>query len=185
MNILIVFATKLGQTQRIADHAASRVREQGHHVTLRNTMNGIHDVDLKKFEAIMIASAVYKVDHQETITDFVINHREELLAKPAAFISVSLSVILPDGRQDADSYANQFMSKTQWYPNWTLLIGGALRLVERENMSPQVVEAILAEQQEIIGKIQDYDFTDWELLTRFTDDFIAAAAESTKAPQTA
>jgi hypothetical protein len=70
----------------------------------------------------------------------VIAHRKLLNAKPSAFISVSLSVVLEEGQTEAQKYVDRFVSVTDWQPHMTLLLGGALRFTEYDYFQEQIVK---------------------------------------------
>jgi menaquinone-dependent protoporphyrinogen oxidase len=86
MDILIVYGTTEGQTQKIAEWTAIHVRERGHHVELRDIAASMADLNLETFHAFIIAASVHQQYHQETATNFVIAHHKLLNAKPSAFI---------------------------------------------------------------------------------------------------
>jgi menaquinone-dependent protoporphyrinogen oxidase len=96
LNVLIVYGTTEGQTRKIAEWTATRIRERGHQAKLLDSAALESDLDLETYDAFIIA-AVHQEYHQEAITNFVIAHREVLDAKPSAFISVSLSAVLEGG----------------------------------------------------------------------------------------
>ena len=98
MNVLIVYGTTEGQTRKIAEWTATRIRDSGHKVQLRDCAAVASDSDFETFQAFLVAASVHQRHHQETITDFVIAHRELLNVRPSAFISVSLSAVLEGGR---------------------------------------------------------------------------------------
>ena len=128
MNILIVYGTTEGQTRKIAEWTATHARERGHQVELRDSAAPISDLSLKTFHAFIIAASVHQKHHQETITNFVIAHHELLNAKPSAFISVSLSAVLEEGRTEAQKYVDRFTAMTEFHPHMTLLLGGCFTL---------------------------------------------------------
>src|SRR5512145_790743 len=94
MRALIVYGTTEGQTHKIAERIAARIRELGHEAQLHDSSALLDSLQIGAFEAIIIAASVHLQLHQETITGFAIAHPEQLKAKPTAFVSVSLSGLL-------------------------------------------------------------------------------------------
>ena len=176
MNVLIVYGTTEGQTRKIAEWMATRIRERGHQAELRDSAALAPDLDLKAFDAFMIAASVHQECHQETITSFVIAHRKLLDTKPAAFISVSLSAVLEGGKTEAQKYVERFVSVTGWRPRMTLLLGGALRFTEYDYFQEQIVKFIVMKGGGAASTGRDREFTDWNALAGFVDGLLEAAA---------
>jgi menaquinone-dependent protoporphyrinogen oxidase len=175
MNVLIVYGTTEGQTRKIAEWTAKRIRERGHHVKLLDSAALEADLDLDSYDAIIIAASVHQECHQEEITNFVIAHRETLGAKPSAFISVSLSAVLEGAELEAQRYVDHFVSVTGWRPGRALLLGGALRLTEYDYFQEQIVKFIVMKRSGAASTTRDREFTDWHALADFVDGFLEAA----------
>jgi menaquinone-dependent protoporphyrinogen oxidase len=103
-------------------------------------------------------------------------HRKLLNAKPSAFISVSLSAAMDDGRAEAQKYVDRFVSVTDWRPSMTLLLGGALRLTEYDYFQEQIVTFIVLKGGNVASTGRDREFTDWNSLTTFVDRFLQRLA---------
>jgi menaquinone-dependent protoporphyrinogen oxidase len=176
MDVLIVYGTTEGQTRKIADWTARRVREREHHVELRDSTAPMSDLDLKTFHGFIIAASVHQQYHQDTVTNFVVAHHELLNARPSAFISVSLSAMLEGGRTEAQRYVDHFVSVTGWQPRMTLLLGGALRITEYDYFQEQIVKFIVMKGGGAAGTESDREFTDWNALAGFVDGFLEVAA---------
>ena len=143
MNVLIVYGTTEGQTRKIAEWTATRIRERGHQAELLDSAGRQSDLDLETYDAFIIAASVHQECHQEAVTNFVIAHREVLDAKPSALVSVSLSAVLEGARTEAQKYVDSFLSASGWRPRWTLLLGGALRFTEYDYFQEQIVKFIV------------------------------------------
>ena len=143
MNVLIVYGTTEGQTRKIAEWTATRIRERGHQAELLDSAALESDLDLETYDAFIIAASVHQESHQEAISNFVIAHRETLAAKPSAFISVSLSAVLEGAETEAQKYVDDFVSVTKWRSHKTLLLGGALRFSEYDYFQEQIVKFIV------------------------------------------
>jgi menaquinone-dependent protoporphyrinogen oxidase len=174
LNVLIVYGTTEGQTRKIAEWTARRVRERGHQAKLVDSAVLDSDLDLDSYDAIIIAASVHQECHQEEITNFVIAHRETLDTKPSAFISVSLSAVL-EGEPEAQKYVDHFVSVTGWRPSRTQLLGGALRLTEYDYFQEQIVKFIVMKRSGAASTGRDREFTDWHALAGFVDGFLDAA----------
>jgi menaquinone-dependent protoporphyrinogen oxidase len=176
LNVLIVYGTTEGQTRKIAEWTATRIRGRGHQSELLDSAALESDLDFETYDAFIIAASVHQEYHQEAITNFVIAHLEVLDTKPSAFISVSLSAVLEGARTEAQKYVDSFVSETRWRPRMTLLLGGALRFTEYDYFQEQIVKFIVMKRGHAPSTGRDREFTDWQALTDFVDGFLEAAA---------
>ncbi|MEX2166558.1 MAG: flavodoxin domain-containing protein [Methyloceanibacter sp.] len=177
MNVLIVYGTTEGQTRKIAEWTATRIRERGHQAELLDSAAPVSDLDFATYDAFIIAASVHQEYHQETITSLVIAHLGVLDTKPSAFISVSLSAVL-DAKTEAQKYVDSFVSVTGWRPRRTLLLGGALRFTEYDYFQEQIVKFIVMKRGDAPSAGRDREFTDWNALAGFVDGFIEAATDN-------
>lgn len=177
MKVLIAYGTTEGQTRKIAEWAAKYVRDRGHAVELYDSADDSKShLDLNAFQAFVIAASVHQEQHQKVIKNFATAHRELLNVRPSAFISVSLSAVLEETRQEAQSYVDRFVSLTGWQPQMTLLLGGALRFTEYDYFQEQVVKFIVMKRGLAPTTESDREFTDWNALAGFIDEFLRLAA---------
>jgi len=175
MKVLIVFGTTEGQTRKIAEWTATHVRKLGHEVELRDSASPANDSDLVPFDAFIIGASVHQARHQDAIINFAIAHYQLLNAKPAAFISVSLSAVLEDEKKEAQKYVDRFVSVTGWQPRMSLLLGGALRFTEYDYFQEQIVKFIVMKRGGTECTGHDHEFTDWNALASFVDGFLEIA----------
>jgi menaquinone-dependent protoporphyrinogen oxidase len=175
VNVLIVYGTTEGQTRKIAEWTATHVRKLGHEVELRDSASSASDSDLATFDAFIIAASVHQERHQDTIINFAIAHHQLLNAKPAAFISVSLSAVLEDEKKEARKYVDRFVSVTGWQPRMSLLLGGALLFTKYDYFQEQIVKFIVMKRGGAESTEHDHEFTDWNALAGFVDGFLESA----------
>lgn len=112
VNVLIAYGTTEGQTRKICEQAAARLRNCGHAVELDDSADPTFHGRLDAFEAFVIAASVHQEQHQKTIKNFATAHRELLSCRPSAFISVSLSAVLEETRPEAQGYVDRLVSLT-------------------------------------------------------------------------
>ena len=176
MRVLIVYGTTEGQTRKIAKRVATDVSDRGHAVDLHDAGEPDARVDLNTFQAFVVAGSVHQEQHQKAVKNFATAHRERLNDSPSAFISVSLSAALEETRSEAQSYVDRFVSLTGWQPSRTLLLGGAVRFTEYDYFQEQVVKFIVMKRGLTSEDGADREFTDWDALASFVDEFLEIAA---------
>ncbi len=171
MKVFIAYGTTEGQTRHIAEQLAAHVKNAGHDVTVYDTVSTKPDLDLGSFDAIFVAASVHHGQHHEAVTNFAIAHQTQLQEKPSAFISVSLSLALNE-EQEARGYVDHFVSETGWQPDDVLLASGALRYSEYDYFKQQIVKFIVASKSDSTDVMQDHEFTDWDRVFSFADQFL-------------
>ena len=174
MKVLISFASTEGQTRKIAQRIGAHARERGHEVSVYDCASLIDIPDVDAFDAIIVAASVHQERHQDSIINFAVAHRDQLSRKSSAFISVSLSAAMEDGRAEAQGYVDQFTDTTHWLPDKTLLLGGALRYSEYDYFERQVLRHIVMKRGATPEPDMNYEFTDWKALDSFIDDFLSS-----------
>jgi len=178
MRVMIIFGTTDGQTRKITERAAVRIRDLGHEAHIYDSSALFDKLQIGAFAAIIAAASVHQQLHQETITDFAIAHRDQLNAKLTAFISVSLSAALESDGLEAQGYVDRFMAETGWHPTKTLLLAGALRYTEYDYFKQQIVKHTVLKGRGFSNTRRDYEYTDWEALSEFVDAFLAMVARA-------
>src|ERR1041385_1950333 len=133
----ILYATRQGQTKRIADYLESALAAQGLHVESRNLRYTPSTIWLDGYSAVILAASVRLGRHEPEMIRFVKDHLAELGRMPAAFLSVSLSqagVELPGATFQQRSAAaasvqkvlQKFFAGTGWRPKRVKAVAGAL-----------------------------------------------------------
>jgi menaquinone-dependent protoporphyrinogen oxidase len=173
MRILIAYGTSEGQTRKIAKTIAARLHELGHDVHLFDAAS-FEDLHVGSYDKIIVAGSVHQQRHQESVEVFVMANLAELQKRPTFFLSVSLSAAFPDGMSEAQSYVNAFLVNTGWKPTQSLLIAGALRYDEYDYFKAQIIEHVVLKCREVEGAKGDYEFTDWDCLSRAVESFARA-----------
>ncbi len=130
----------------------------------------------KDIDAVLVGASIHVSKHQALIHEFVTDHRDILESFPTGFFQVSLSSANEEGREQAASYVEMFTEATGWHPDRIGLFGGALRYSEygflKRTMMKKIVKKSIDELPDP-DEIGDYEFTDWEEVEMFTQDFAA------------
>jgi menaquinone-dependent protoporphyrinogen oxidase len=175
MNVLVAFATTEGQTRKIVHESAIRIRDCGHKVQLYDTAT-FAELKPSDFNAVILAASIHHGYHQDSLIDFAIAHREQLKARPNAFISVSLSAVLEQEKAEAQRYVDEFVIATGWQPRKILKLGGALRLSTYDYFQEQIVKLVVLKRSCPETTQADHEFTDWRTLSQFVDEFLEMAS---------
>jgi menaquinone-dependent protoporphyrinogen oxidase len=172
MRILVAFGTSEGQTRKIAETIAARLRDLGHDAHLFDTAGSPADLDVDSYDKIIVTGSVHQTRHPESVEDLVTAKLPELQKKPTLFLSVSLSAAFPEGLPEAQSYVDAFLADTGWTPTRSLLVAGALRYSEYDYFQAQVIEHVVLKGRKIEGSQENLEFTDWAALSRNVESFV-------------
>lgn len=175
MKVLVVYGTTEGQTRKISERIAARVGEIGHDAQLIDSTSLPEDLDVDAYDAVILAASVHQHRHQASVVHFVKEHLEHLQKKPTAFLSVGLVLVIEEDQQEAQEYVDQFLAETGWQPTQTELVAGALVYTQYDFFKRQIMKFIVRKGGGPTDASHDYEFTDWNALSKFIDSFIKVA----------
>ena len=187
--VLILFATREGQTEKIARRMAAVLEGKGHRVELRDIDRSARELDLRRYEAVFVGSPVRVGAYLKSVVRFAQERREDLERIPSAFFSVSLAVAArkgerrTDGRAETLRVVEKFKGATGWRPRRIELIAGALPYSKYNFLIRFVMRRIAKAAGGDTDTSRDYEYTDWSAVDRFASEFVdeALGARSTQA----
>jgi len=176
-SILIVYGTTEGQTRKIAEFIANAVRAQGISV---ETVDSATDAATKvqpAHVAAIVCGSLHQQHYQSSLLHFLRRNRAWLAGIPTAFASVSMTAVLNDAqsRAELEQVAKNFYGETGWTPRFTLHVAGALRYTQYDFFKRLVMRLIAKYHGGDTDTLLDHEYTDWNALTRFVQDFLAGA----------
>ena len=174
--ILVLFATIDGQTARIAGRMADVLRADGHEVATRPARIEHSADDASAFDGVIVGGGVRVGSYAKYLAPMV-QRCITGLPIPTAFFSVCLSAGGPGAKlTTAQGYVDSFLAETGWRPDQVASFGGAL-LYRRYNFLLRLVMRFIASRAGgETDTSRDYEYTDWDAVTRFARDFGARAA---------
>jgi len=181
-SVAILYATREGQTRRIAEHVGATLRTRGFTVDVLDVGRNVSaDFDLTRYAAAIVAASVHIGKHEREMVEFVKSHRAALERVPSAFLSVSLSEA---GAEDAGATAERreraaasvktvvdgFLRQTGWSPTHVHPVAGALLYRQYGTIVRLVMRFIAKQAGATTDTSRDHEYTDWEALDRFADE---------------
>jgi menaquinone-dependent protoporphyrinogen oxidase len=179
--VLVLFATREGQTEKIARRVTAVLEAKGHRVDLRDVDRTSRELDLRRYQAIFIGSPVRVGSYLPSIVRFIRSRRESLERAPAAFFSVSLAVAphrgerKSDGRAETMRVVEKLTRATGWSPRRVELIAGALAYSKYNFLVRFVMRRISAAAGGDTDTSRDYEYTDWNAVDCFASEFVDQA----------
>jgi len=189
MRAAVFFATREGQTCKIAERIAAALRAQGIDSDVRDVRTLRTPINWREYGRVFIAASVHVQHHEREMIAFVRRNRAELERVDAAFLSVTLSEAgaedphaTPERRQrsagDAQRMIDVFIRETAWKPARSLRVAGALAYSRYDPLIRFIMKRIARSQDAPTDTSRDYEFTDWTAVDRFVDDVARAPLAS-------
>jgi menaquinone-dependent protoporphyrinogen oxidase len=177
----ILYATREGQTRRIAGHVSQKLKALGHDIEQVDVAHP-DGIRLEAYDGAFLASSVHMWRHAPEMTRFVKRHRLQLARIPTAFLSISLceaGAEDPDtephqqvqNRLDAHWLMDRFFAATHWHPNIAEPVAGALRYTQYPPLRKFIMQQIARVSGSTTDTSQDHEFTDWARLDDAVDRF--------------
>jgi menaquinone-dependent protoporphyrinogen oxidase len=181
--ILVAYATREGQTEKIARRIASVLHVEGHRVELVDTDRTSQPLDLRRFAAVFVGAPIRSGGYLRSIVRFAQEGRDALMRIPSAFFSVGLAVAsrTSDGHAQTLGVVERFISQTGWRPRRVELIAGALPYSKYNFLLRFVMKRISAHEGGDTDTSRDHEYTDWKAVDRFALEFIAEALDASSA----
>ncbi len=177
-HFVIVYASREGQTQKVAHHVAKQVENLGHLARLINVGDDEPDAMVGEFDAAIIAGDLDNADRASALAEFVREHGAALKAVPSALLTVTLEAGAKDkgSRDDVQSDIDTFEAASKLRPDRALAVGGAFH----DRGHGGFMRAWRHVWMYFKGITPDpsghTELTDWPALETFVRDFVANTA---------
>jgi len=182
MKIGIYFASKHGQTRKIADFLVQEFGSVGHEVRRMDLSEGSRGADnIQEFDAVLVGAPVYQGSYPAAVRRFVEGQRRELnSARRSGFFSTCLSATpgTPDAYRESLGPVRKFLEQKAWTPQWIASFPGALYYREYNPLVRWLLRRISVRAGGPTDTSQDHEFTRWDEVARFARDFAENARES-------
>ncbi len=170
---LVLYGTGEGQTAKVATRVAETIERRGHDVTTVDAAEFNTETSVPEFDAVIVGSSVHIGTHNKAVRGFLDDEGGQLAALPTAFFQLSLSSVDddPERRAEAAGYVDTLLEETDWRPDRIALFGGALRYSKYGFLKRLMMKRIARNATGDVDTSRDYEYTDWEEVTAFADDF--------------
>jgi len=190
--ILVLYATREGQTTRIVRYLADTLLAHGAQVELLDARKIPAGFSLENYSVAVIAAPVHIEKHAKEIVRFAKTHVQELNRMPSIFLSISLSQAGAEMQSNSIEQRAQaaaavqrmidgFLEQTGWHPSRTVPVAGALMYSKYNFVIRFVLKRIAARSGGSTDTSRDHVYTHWATLDRLAEDL--ATARSSPAPE--
>jgi menaquinone-dependent protoporphyrinogen oxidase len=185
--LAVLYATREGQTRRIAEHAASIARARGWFTDVFDVAELDDGWKLDGYASVLLAASIHAGKHEREMLQFVKRHRTELEGMPSALLSVSLTQanaedparaasVRLEAQKDVQRMLDDFYTSTGFRPTRVSAVAGALLYSRYNLLIRYVMKRIAKSAGGPTDTSRDYELTDWAALDRFIADFVGAAS---------
>ena len=190
--VLIAYATREGQTQKIADHVAKTLRARAIEVDVVDVRTPPPGLDLARYAHVVLAASLHLGKHEREMVDFARANKTTLDSMATSLLSVSMSEAGAEDPSRTQEQRNKaadnvkqavghFLEETALHPGRVMPVAGALKYLEYGWLVRFVMKRISKAEGGPTDTSRDYEMTDWVSLDRFGDE-VAASLESLDAP---
>jgi menaquinone-dependent protoporphyrinogen oxidase len=192
MRIAILYATREGQTLKIAAHLAVLLEARGIDAHVVNVATKV-PIELDGYDGAVLAASIHFGKHEKEMIRFVKEHREALAAMPCAFLSVSGSeagaenstappVTRARSAAEVERMLEGFFVATGWRPQHVLPVAGAVLYRQYNFLLRFVMKSIARMNGGSTDTTADHEYTDWNMLDRFVESFVAQLSKTQRPP---
>jgi len=184
MNFLVVYGTTEGQTRKICQFVADRIKVSSHNADLVDATDPtLGTLKLRGYDGVVVAGSLHVGKFQTSIEEFVKARHQTLNGMRTMFLPVSLSAASHDA-DDIKGLADctgRFVNETGWKPGETHNVAGAFRYTQYDFFKRWGMKLIAYQKGVATDTSRDLELTDWVALTRVTDGFVATVEAVGKA----
>ena len=166
-NIVIIYSTTDGHTREICSRLQIIIEQDGHQVTLI-PIEDASEVELNKFNKIVVGASIRYGKHSKMIYEFISNNQKILDEKPNAFFSVNVVARKPDkNRPETNPYLKKFLSQISWKPKELAVFAGKIDYQKYTIFDRLMIRMIMWITKGPTDPKANIEFTDWNQVNNF------------------
>ena len=173
-SVLIFYGTTDGHTHKVARYVAQVLGREGIGVELVHAGTQAPSRPVAAYDGVIVAASVHISNYQQAVHRWVRENAAALRSRPTAFLSVCLAILEQDSeaQRDLNAIRDRFFDETGWRPTVFKAVAGAMPFTRYNWLKRVVMQRI---GKKALGTApdtsRDYEYTDWEDLTRFARQF--------------
>jgi menaquinone-dependent protoporphyrinogen oxidase len=166
-NILVVYASLEGQTEKIASRLADEMKACGASVMLANVRSPeqVSHVDLEEFDTLVFGASIHVGKIQKDMTRFISSHAAQIRGKDRSMFIVLMAAASknPVAREKSLSEIRQHVSASLDVPFSDMeMIAGALMYSKYNGFIRLVMKRIVRKEGGDTDTARDHEYTGWE-----------------------
>ena len=170
---LLLYASRDGQTERIAVAIADCMKEAGLSVQLQNLEGMKKAFRPEGYKSVLIGAPIRYGYHLRSARDFIATHTDWLGTVPGGFFSVNLTARKPEkNTPETNLYMKKFLRKSPWQPSYQGVIAGSLLYSRYPWYDRVMIQLIMKITGGNTDASKDIEYTDWDSVHRFAKGYI-------------
>lgn len=180
MKILIGYATREGQSKKIARFVSDTAIDLGHSVELLPLSAG-DTLDPVRFNRAILVAPIHVGHFPKALVSFVAANKQGLDRTETLFLSVSLAAAGHDAEDwhGLDKIIKTFTEATGWQPNKVAHIAGAYKPTAYDIVTRFMMRRIVSKKDPDAKPGEDKEYTDWTALATLVADWTGAEVAET------
>ena len=178
---LIVYATREGQTGKVATRISTQMASTGANVRLVNAKDrDLTDcTNFDRYVLLIFGASMHAGGLEKELTEFVNGNKEKIELKQRSFFLVLLSAATKDPALKAKSLADACRKmEEQLHVSFddVEMIAGALRYSQYSLPLKWMMRRIARNAGEATDMSRDYEYTDWQQVERYATRLVKTLA---------
>jgi menaquinone-dependent protoporphyrinogen oxidase len=178
MRTAVFYATREGQSERVAERVANDLRSRDIDADVIDVKHVHGEFDWWDYDAAFVVASVHAGHHEKEMIEFVRNSKSDLERLHAPFLSLTLSQAGAEletnteaqrdaSHADALRMVADFANETGWRFEHSLTVAGAL-MYSKYNFLVKWIMKRIAHKAGFEGPTsRDYEFTNWPAVDEF------------------
>jgi menaquinone-dependent protoporphyrinogen oxidase len=176
--LLIVYASTEGQTEKVSLALYNRLTDGGHFVDVYRAGATPPALDPLAYDGILVGGSIHGGRYQTPLVGWIRRHLAALEARPSSLFTVCMraAVGTEEARREAEGYVTRLVRETDWHPDASALVAGALRYSAYHLVLRWVMRRIVRPDAARLpgtptDTSRDHEYTDWAAVDAFADAF--------------
>ena len=179
MKSLILFHSKYGQTQKIAEQIADILNSTSLSVVIHNFSHLETTFSIEDYDLIVIGAPIYTSQYSRPLARFVTKNLDSLQGKITAFFSVSLAAAGDEKqRNEAIKCMNTFLRQVQWKPSLKTSFAGGLPYRKYNWFIRWLMKRIVRKAGGETDTSKNYEYTNWKAVASFAKELAKTVTAS-------
>lgn len=163
--VLIVYASRYGQTEKVANRIAEIVQSEGVAAEARPVVAATAAI-VGEADDVILAGGIYFGRPARALARFVRAHEKQLTKRHTALVTVCNA---PELGHD---YADRFIRRTEWRPDAIAAFAGALAYRRYGWFVRFLMKRIAVARGVDADTSRNFEYTDWAAVDAFARDFV-------------
>ncbi|NUN05780.1 MAG: hypothetical protein HUU57_08460 [Bdellovibrio sp.] len=172
--VLVIYASRYGQTEKISNYAAERLRHLGHTVDVWNILeNEFSRRHVRDYDGVVMGSGIYANRFPRPLLRIAREQQRDLTKKQTAFFSVCMGVVEENEQTQRDlrDISLNFFTMAEWRPMQWGIFAGSIAYSKYNILLKYFMRFLAARAGYETELSRDYEFTNWKDVQSFVDEF--------------